>query len=318
MIWYKYITPGGEYYSPFIKSKSTVESFERPSHMAEAMNRKGGSFNIITSEIVERYDSSTPSDDPVNLPVGVYSHEGSTGPSPERLVPMVMREDKYVDLLPDLDDLGSSVEDFKNSKALYEKTSTMYKLGILLFGPAGTGKSNFMRKFIKEHKDAIVVFLDEIPSRKFLEKLEESTKDQLKIIVFEEVVALVANQGDIREMLDFLDGSKTISNTIYFMSTNYPEDIPNNVIRNGRVDLFVRVGFPDKEGVSKLVNLYLQRDASDSELASLKDKPIVDIREICFMSLKTNKSFEECVKMVEEKNKLLVKHFGKSVAIKLT
>lgn len=318
MIWHKYVTPSGEYYSPFGKSKTTVEAFERAGHMADAMNRVESSFNIITSEIVEVYDNSVPSSPPINLPVGVYSHERGNGAAPERLVPMVLREDKYIDLLADLDDLGNNVEDFKQSREMYDETNTIYKLGILLFGPPGTGKTSYMRKFIKQQKEAVVIFLDDVPSRKFLEKLEESTKDQLKIIVFEEVVSLVSNQEAIREMLDFLDGSKTVSNAIYFMSTNYPEDIPNNVIRNGRVDLFVRVGFPDRNGANKLVNLYLKRDATDTELSSVKDKPIVDIREICFMHRKTNKSFEDCVKIVEEKTKLLVKHFGKSVAIKLT
>jgi SpoVK/Ycf46/Vps4 family AAA+-type ATPase len=318
MIWHKYVTPSGEYYSPFGKSKTTVEAFERASHMADALNRKDTSFNIITSELVEIYDSSTPSSPPIDLPAGVYSHERGNGAAPERLVPMVLRDDKYIDLLDDLDDLGDTVEDFKQNRSLYDETNSIYKLGVLLFGPPGTGKTSYMRKFIKQQKEAVVIFLDDVPSRKFLEKLEESTKDQLKIIVFEEVVSLVSHQEAIREMLDFLDGSKTVSNAIYFMSTNYPEDIPQNVIRNGRVDLFVRVGFPDKKGANKLVNLYLKRDATDTELSSVKDKPIVDIREICFMHRKTNKSFEDCVKIVEEKNKLLVKHFGKSVAIKLT
>lgn len=318
MIWHKYVTPSSEYYSPFGKSKTTVESFERPQHMADALNRVDGSFNIITSEIVERYDNSIPATPPIDLPIGVYSHERGTGNAPERLVPMILREDKYIDLLSNLDNLGTDVEEFKNSRAMYDETNSIYKLGVLMFGPPGTGKTSYLRKFIREQKDAIVIFLDDVPSRKFLEKLESSTKDVLKIIVFEEVVALVSNQEAIREMLDFLDGSKTVSNAIYFMSTNYPEDIPNNVVRNGRVDLFVRVGFPDKTGANKLVNLYLKREGTDAELNSVKDKPIVDIREICFMHRKTQKSFEDCVKIVEEKNKLLVKHFGKSVAIKLT
>jgi hypothetical protein len=318
MVWHKYVTPSGEYYSPFGRSKTTVEAFERPQHMADSLNRKDTSFNIISGDIVEVYDSAVPATLPIDLPIGVYSHERGNGGAPERLVPMILRDDRYIDLLTNLADLGSNVEDFKNNRNLYESTSSIYKLGILLFGPPGTGKTAYMRKFIREQKDAIVIFLDDIPSRKFLEKLENSTKNVLKIIVFEEVVALVSHQEAIREMLDFLDGSKTISNAVYFMSTNYPEDIPQNVIRNGRVDLFVKVGFPDKKGSDLLVNLYLKREGTEEELNSVKDKPIVDIREICFMHKKTGKSFEDCVKIVEEKHKMLVKHFGKTVAIKLT
>ena len=128
MIWHKYVTPSGEYYSPFGKSKTTVEAFEKASHMADALNRKDKSFNIITSELVEVYDSSIPSSLPIDLPAGVYSHERGNGSAPERLVPMVLRDDKYIDLLSNLDDLGYTVEDFKKNKKMYDETNTIYKV----------------------------------------------------------------------------------------------------------------------------------------------------------------------------------------------
>ena len=119
-------------------------------------------------------------------------------------------------------------------------------------------------------------------------------------------------------MLDFLDGSKSVSNAIYFMSTNYPESIPENVIRNGRIDVFVKVEYPDSDARTRLINLYLKRNPLEDELLCTKDMPIVDIREICFLHKKTSKTFEECARIVEEKNKMIRKHFGKTAQIKLT
>jgi SpoVK/Ycf46/Vps4 family AAA+-type ATPase len=159
--------------------------------------------------------------------------------------------------------------------------------------------------------------MDGVPTRGFLQKLENSTKDKLKIIVFEEAVSLLESSDDIREMLDFLDGSKSISNSIYFLSTNYPESIPENVVRNGRIDIFVRVEYPKEKARKKLIDLYLKREASDDEIILTENMPIVDIREMCFLHKKTNKSFRECVKIIEEKNKMLKKHFGKTKEIRL-
>jgi len=174
-----------------------------------------------------------------------------------------------------------------------------------------------MRQFIQKQKNAIVIFLDAIPTRDFLQKLEASTKNQLKILVCEEVLSVIDDSHDIREMLDFLDGSKSVSNSIYFLSTNYPESIPENIIRNGRVDIFVKVEYPNEEARKKLINYYLQRNPIEEELEITKEMPIVDIRQICFLHKKTNHSFKNCVKIVEEKNKMLKKHFGKLKEVKL-
>jgi hypothetical protein len=181
-----------------------------------------------------------------------------------------------------------------------------------------TGKSSWTRKFIKSRKDAIVVFLDQVPSRSFLEKLESSTKDILKVFVFEEAVSLLEDSSDIREMLDFLDGSKTVSNAIYFLSTNYPDAIPENVIRNGRIDTFAYVDYPGESARQKLINLYLNRDGTSEEVKITDKMPIVDIREMCFLHKKTNKSFSDCVKIIEEKHKMIKKHFGRTKEIRLT
>jgi len=318
MIWYRYATPSGEFYSPFAKSKTSLKSYKTNEELVEDMNSKSLAFNVVSEKLIEIYDKTTPEEAPIDLPLGVYSHEPGSSSNPERLTPMILRDDKYINILDSLNGLDETIKQFRNNKELYEDSQSLYKLGVLLFGPPGTGKTSYMRQFIRTQKDAIIIFLDSVPTRRFIEKLENSTKDILKILVFEEAVSLLERSDDVREMLDFLDGSKSISNAIYFMSTNYPESIPENVIRNGRIDVFVKVDFPDPIARKKLINLYLKREATPEEISSTKDMPIVDIRELCFLHKKTGKSFEDCGRIVEEKNKMLKKHFGKSTSIKLT
>lgn len=318
MNWYKYTTPTGAYYSPFAQSKTTVRFYEDPREMVKDLNNCSSGFDLINEKLVELYEKATPSTDPIDLPYGVYSHEYQSSASPERLTPMEIREDSYVEILNSLNNLNETIQQFIENKAMYEDSKSLYKLGVLLFGPPGTGKTSYLREFIRNQKDSIVIFLDGVPTRRFLEKLEQSSKNKLKIFVFEEVVSMLEGSEDIRTMLDFLDGAKSLSNAIYFLSTNYPEEIPENVIRNGRIDVFVRVEFPDVVARNRLINLYLKRDASDKELEVSKDMPIVDIRELCFLHKKTGKSFEECAKIVTEKAKMIKKHFGKPIEIKLT
>lgn len=315
-IWFKFETPSGVYYSPFTKSKRRAVSFSDPKEMAEELENVE-SYEIITDHLVELYKVNQPNTKAQEIPNGIYSHEYGNSGTPERLVPFEIREDNYIDLMESLKDLDVAIEDFINNRELYENSCTSYKLGVLLFGPPGTGKTSYMRKLIRK-KEAIVIFMDGVPTRKFLEKLEQSTKDRLKIIVFEEAVSLLESSDDIREMLDFLDGARSVSNAVYFLSTNYPDSIPENVIRNGRIDVFVKVDYPNAQARKKLIKLYLQRDAIDSELKATESMPIVDIREICFLNKKTGKSFEDCVRIVEEKAKMVKKHFGRTKEIRLT
>lgn len=314
-IWFKFETPSGTFFSPFTKSKSKLVSFENPIKMAEELQNVEN-YDVITDHLAEVYKTNQPKSSAQVIPNGIYAHEYGNSGSPERLVPFDIREDNYVELMDSLKDLDTSIDDFINNRELYENSCTSYKLGVLLFGPPGTGKTSYMRKLIRK-KEAIVIFMDGVPTRKFLEKLEQSTKDRLKIIVFEEAVSLLESSDDIREMLDFLDGARSVSNAIYFLSTNYPESIPENVIRNGRIDVFVKVDYPNLSARKKLINLYLKREATTEETKATENMPIVDIREICFLHKKTNKSFEECVKIVEEKNKMLKRHFGKTKEIRL-
>jgi SpoVK/Ycf46/Vps4 family AAA+-type ATPase len=315
-IWYKFVGPSGTYFSPFAKSKHELKYFPSPEIMARELSGIDKSYDIKTDNLVEIYEKTTPQEAPIAIPEGIYFHEYAGSATPERLTPTTVRDDKYIELMDSLIDLDKTVDDFIGNRQLYSESCSSYKLGILLFGPPGSGKTSYLREFIRKRK-AVVIFLDGVPTRKFLEKIETSTKDCLKIFVFEEAVSLLENSEDIRDMLEFLDGPTSVSNAIYFLSTNYPESIPENVVRNGRIDVFVRVEYPSIEARRKLMNLYLKREASSEEINSTNNMPIVDIREICFMHKKTNKSFSDCVKIIEEKNKMLKKHFGKAREIRL-
>jgi hypothetical protein len=99
MIWYKFTTPTGSYFSPFTRSKTYLKSYDNSHDLAEDMNKEDLNYNIQSSTLVEIYDKTTPECSPIDLPFGVYSYDAASNINPERLTPMITREDKYIDLL---------------------------------------------------------------------------------------------------------------------------------------------------------------------------------------------------------------------------
>lgn len=315
-LWYKCEDINDTFYSPFAKYKSEYIAFNSEELAVEYTNKTKGASITYTGKIVEVRSENQSQQIPTSVPNGFYLFKSQNHSLPDRLSITTIRQDISAPISEQIQDLNSTISNFLDSKEIYEKTNSIHKLGILFFGPPGTGKSQFLREFCKS-KDAIVIFTREIPSVSFLKRLDSDTKGRLKIFVFDEVIACLEGQHDIKAMLDFLDGESTVSNSIYLLATNYPELIPENVVRIGRIDEFVNMGFPDYESRKNLIKHFLGRDAIEEEIECTKDMPIADIKYICFNHLKLNSKFSDCVKRIKEKNKMITKHFGKTKEISL-
>ena len=114
-IWYFMETPSGMFYSPFTKSKHQLKYFESAENMASALAEKDA-YEVVTNNLVEIYEIKVPNNPPTTIPNGVYSHEFGGGSLPERLIPITTRSDKYIELLDNLTELDSSVDQFLQNK----------------------------------------------------------------------------------------------------------------------------------------------------------------------------------------------------------
>ena len=57
----------------------------------------------------------------------------------------------------------------------------------------------------------------------------------------------------IENLLTFLDGESSWDNTVTIATTNYPEDLPANLVdRPGRFDTFIEYGNPAKDDIVKM------------------------------------------------------------------
>ena len=146
-----------------------------------------------------------------------------------------------------------SINVWQNSEEFYRERGIPYKLGILLYGEPGTGKSSLVHAIASElNKDVIVLTAGAILNGK-LNKYNMVCCNTPPIIVIEEIDTIVSsrqqdkelseNQKSIlSELLNFLDGPSSPDSCVVIATTNHIEKLDPAIIRSGRFDIKIHMG----------------------------------------------------------------------------
>ena len=123
------------------------------------------------------------------------------------------------------------------NKAIVKKMKTLgfyHKVGIMLYGKEGTGKStiikNYINKIVKDHNGIVFYFAgpDGLTSCwEFIKKIR-AIQDNPIVVVFEEMDMYVVNNNE-GYLKTIFDGNNAIDNLVIFGSTNYIERIPDAI-----------------------------------------------------------------------------------------
>lgn len=149
-----------------------------------------------------------------------------------------------------LHDIYSGVINFLNNKEFYETNNLGFKRSILLYGTHGVGKSRFLEFMTKalliDELDAIVVRIGSSQDVKLLNDfglltLNRVVENRLIVLVIEEVASIVCGRDGHIGLLNILDNSLLRENLLVLSTTNTPERIPENVLRNQRVDVLAEI-----------------------------------------------------------------------------
>lgn len=227
----------------------------------------------------------------VSLPSGVYELSAADDdiyyrPN-ESLTPFDMRTDATKFEHDSYPDLSHDVQLFLSKRDLYEELDAMFKRGYVLYGPPGTGKTTMVRKLVQnlvKQNDAVVIFCDEVPRSATLRALREDSR--LKIFIFEELTTTLSNPMAVKSVLEFLDGERSVPNSITIATTNYPKELPDNVInRKGRFDVVMEVKGLGKEKCLAFAESILKRPLETEEAKILGNLTIAEIKDVCVKHL---------------------------------
>lgn len=240
------------------------------------------------------------------LPAGMYTIESSQ-----------QQGIYFKHFTPDLDDLLAlsdsasesvyrHVEKFWESEKSYKQFNVVWKRGIMLWGPPGSGKTTCVHMVAKAVIDrgGIAVFVKHPDIAHLgLSMFRRIEPERPVVVIMEDIDAIVQRHGEA-ELLALLDGELQIEKVLYIATTNYPEKLdPRLMNRPSRFDVVQLIKMPSEDARRQYLSTKLPTLATrESVKHKLPDRDVLldqyqslqaALRDLDLKLIEEKKSFKE-------------------------
>ncbi len=203
------------------------------------------------------------------------------------------------------------IKNFFNSKEFYENNNLTHKRGILLYGAVGCGKSTLIRKILKiMNKNTYTIIVGENTeiSESMFRYIKDKLKNKPKILVFEDIDGIEERQRS--SLLNFIDGIKDNSNTLFIATTNHPQKLDAAISnRPSRFDTVKEIEMPNNESRAKLLKHYfknLKKKDLDNAVKLTEGFSGAYFKELFIFSMLRNISLVDSINELQKQNKQFV------------
>ena len=212
------------------------------------------------------------------------------------------------------DELYNDVNKFIRNESVYNKYGIPYKRVYWLYGPPGTGKSSIIFSLASSLNKNINIlnFGSGVTDSAFIALMSGMRENT--ILLLEDIDALFTNRQaesstdkgflSFSTLLNFLDGSLRKNGMIIVMTTNHPEKLDPALLRKGRVDYMLEIGYITKYQIEQFAKLYFP-NITKKQLESftnilISTKKLTSSILSSFLFINRDKKIEEILKLLQK------------------
>lgn len=163
-----------------------------------------------------------------------------------------------------------NIDKFIESEPLYKKSGIPHKMGIVLYGKPGTGKTSLIKAIATKYRFSVhTISLNNISEDNLKGILSFNDKSVYNIIVFEDIDVAKAThnrdksnndntsnkQVDLAGILNTLDGLADANNMIFIATTNHIQKLDPALLRAGRFDYHYELDYFNYDEVQQYAQL---------------------------------------------------------------
>jgi ATPase family associated with various cellular activities (AAA) len=187
------------------------------------------------------------------------------------------------------------IDKFWGREHLFKATKLLHKRGILLYGPAGCGKTSIIKLLCNDlvNRGGIVLTITNCRlAENALQGIRQIEPTRPILTIIEDIETYMGASDDsssARALLAFLDGESQVDHIVHLATTNKPDLLEDRIIkRPGRFDLVVGLNQPVAEARNMYLRNLLKELVTDTEyqemVAETKGLGLAHLRELVVAS----------------------------------